>query len=121
MKDMKQQPHADGWAVFDLQTGRWAVACDECGDELEPVWLPALKGWGAWQDGKPIVLVQLRADELGRGTDCDMCPSHGRRAMWDGERWLGPGRQHDQGREGGVERVAKVVDLSRSLDQQVSL
>ena len=112
------QPHADGWAVFDLRSGRWSVACDECAGELEPVWLPGLKGWGAWQDGKPIVLVQLRADELGRGTDCDLCPSHSRRAMWDGERWSGPGRQHDQGREEGVERV---VDLSRSLDQQVSL
>lgn len=108
------QPHADGWAVFDLRSGRWSVACDECAGELEPVWLPALGNYGAWQDGKPIVLVQLRADELGRGTDCDLCPSHSRRAMWDGERWSGPGRQHDQGREEGVERVAKVVDLSLS-------
>jgi hypothetical protein len=100
------------WAVLDLQRGRWSTACDECTRELGPTWLPGLGVWGGWQGDRAVVLVPVKPDRLHRGDDCDLCPSHGRRGMWDGARWTGQGRdaaKRSEGQEEDLEVAGKAV------------
>ena len=78
----------EAWAIFNPATGRWTKVCGDCAQDLRPVWLPKLNRHGAWLDKTPVVLVPQRADDgLKRGDCCDLCPRHGRRAVWTGTEW----------------------------------
>ncbi len=78
----------DAWAIFDPVNGGWSKACDDCAQDLHPVWLPKLGRHGAWLNKTPVILVPQHADDgLHQGDCCDLCPRHGRRAVWTGTEW----------------------------------
>ena len=78
----------EAWAIFNPTNGRWTKACPDCAQDLHPIWLPKLEQYGAWLDKTPVILVPQRADDgLHQGDCCDLCPRHGRRAVWTGTEW----------------------------------
>lgn len=78
----------EAWAIFNPATGRWTKACPDCAQDLHPIWLPALARHGAWLDKTPVILVPQHTDDgLHQGDSCDLCPRHGRRAVWTGTEW----------------------------------